>query len=66
MISCLEKDRPSQEFSTASAVNAQVNVGPSRVEEPGKSLQFPSKQLETTARGNPAHRSLSPQVCDDV
>jgi len=40
MISCLEKDRPSQEYSTASAVNAQVNVGPSRVEEP-KSLQFP-------------------------
>jgi hypothetical protein len=47
---CLKKDRPSQDYSTASAANAQVNVGPSRVEEP-KTLQFPSKQLETTTRG---------------
>jgi len=59
MNSCLKKDRPLQDYSTASAVNAQVNVGPSRVEEP-KTLQFPSKQLETTARGKSANHSPSP------
>ena len=59
MNSCLKKDRPLQDYSTDSAANAQVNAGPSRVEEL-KIPQCPPKQLEMTARGKPAHHSPSP------